>query len=128
MTLYKIPKPSSQNPWQRVIEDACILACIDFYPDDPKRSLMNLLTWEVQTALDPRVSQAAAKLLATPPPVAVSQADGCAEEQFHGVTNEDASSIRLLDDFVRAGLSTHSLPKARTISELERCGDCDGCA
>jgi hypothetical protein len=61
--------PAPQNPWKEVIADACCAICTEFYPDDPLKSLSSLIHWQVQTALDPRVSEAAAKLLAATPQV-----------------------------------------------------------
>ncbi len=63
-----IEKAVETNPWQRAVEEACIVSHIDFCPNDARATLANLINWEVQTALDPKVSEAAYNLLMTTPP------------------------------------------------------------
>ena len=55
-------EPVTGDVWRRAVEDRCTEACIEFYPDDPRRTLENLLQWEARTALDPQVSGSAIEL------------------------------------------------------------------
>ncbi len=47
---------------QSVLEDACVCACIDITPDDPRKMLNDVISWHVAVALDPAVSSDARRL------------------------------------------------------------------
>lgn len=51
-----------KNPWKDAVTEACVVSCIGF-SDDPKSTLVNLIQWEIQTALDPAVSSDADALI-----------------------------------------------------------------
>lgn len=62
------PKPPLgpvRNLWQEAVEEACIVRHLDFTPEDPKKTLQNLIQWEVKCALDPVVVSEAANALLT---------------------------------------------------------------
>jgi hypothetical protein len=50
------------DAWKEAIIQACIVNCIDWDESSAEKSLAALLKYEVETALDPRVSERAAKL------------------------------------------------------------------
>ena len=63
------------DEWKEAVIEACVVACIGWDENDPRKSLKNLLDWEVSIALDPRVSAQAQALidlgrLSPPPPAA----------------------------------------------------------
>lgn len=49
--------------WKQAVMEQCIIAHINFYPDDPKKTLHELLNWHVTVALDPLVSSSAQALI-----------------------------------------------------------------
>lgn len=51
------------NPWKEAVIDACVIACIDWDEKDPRKTLHQLICWENQIALDPKVSSAAQALV-----------------------------------------------------------------
>lgn len=53
-----------RNPWQDAVIDALVVGHIyqEKHDADPRQALHDLLSWEVQIALDPRVSADAAAL------------------------------------------------------------------
>lgn len=51
------------NPWKRAIINACVLAHINWDEEDPAKTLHQLLVWESQVALDPKVSSDAQALI-----------------------------------------------------------------
>jgi hypothetical protein len=56
---------AEKNDWKDAIIEACIVSCLDWDEDDPEGTLTNLINWECEMALDPRISEQAA-FLATP--------------------------------------------------------------
>ncbi len=48
--------------WKQAVWDRCVESCIEFYPEDPRRTLGELLHWEAKTSLDPQVSGTACQL------------------------------------------------------------------
>jgi hypothetical protein len=52
-----------KNPWKDAVIEACIASCVDFDENDAQKTLNKLIAWEVQVALDPRVSEAAHDLI-----------------------------------------------------------------
>lgn len=60
---------SPRNPqvgecaWKEVIIEACIVDCISWDENDPRKTLSNLISWENTVALDPRVSKEANDLI-----------------------------------------------------------------
>jgi len=65
MTPEEIIADESLNPWKRVLIDAlvCIHALTEEHETNPKKALDDIVSWEVMVALDPRVSEAARKLV-----------------------------------------------------------------
>lgn len=59
----KLPLGPVRNIWKDAVEDACICSHVNFFPDDPRKSLSNLIQREVTCALDPIVSEPAHELL-----------------------------------------------------------------
>jgi hypothetical protein len=51
------------NTWKEAVLDACVLAHIPFYENDPMLTLDMLIQWQIDVALDPSVSLAAQKLI-----------------------------------------------------------------
>lgn len=51
------------DPWREHVLDQCATACLDGDFSDPRATLARLITWHVQMALDPRISEAAAALV-----------------------------------------------------------------
>lgn len=49
--------------WKEAVIEKCIINCIDWDENDPMKTLNNLISWEVQVALDPTVSEAAQQLI-----------------------------------------------------------------
>jgi hypothetical protein len=52
-----------QNPWKEAVIDACIVRHLSWDDKNPRKTLSHLLAYEVQLALDPRVSQEAQNLI-----------------------------------------------------------------
>lgn len=78
--------PQEVNEWQRAVIDALVVnhTYIKAHDTDPRKALHDLICWEVQTALDPKVSEAARALLAATPPREVAAIEpvawaGCGE-------------------------------------------------
>jgi hypothetical protein len=59
---YAAPAVSPELNWHDTVIEACIVNCIGWNETNPKKTLADLISWEVQVALDPAVSEAAAKL------------------------------------------------------------------
>lgn len=57
------PRPS--RSWADEVEDMCVTNWTPFFPDDPRRTLCELIEWNVQMALDPSISSDAAMLIET---------------------------------------------------------------
>lgn len=56
--------PRGENPWRDAIEDACVVGFLPFDPnDDPRQQLANLVSFEIDVALDPQVSKRALDLM-----------------------------------------------------------------
>lgn len=53
-----------ENPWKEAVIDALVVNHIleANHETDPRKALADLIAWEVKVALDPKVSEAAAKL------------------------------------------------------------------
>lgn len=56
------PLAESKNEWKEAVIEACVVNCIGWDETNPVKTLTNLISWEVQIALDPAVSGEAAKL------------------------------------------------------------------
>jgi hypothetical protein len=54
---------SELNEWKEAVINACIIDCLDWYGNDPGRTIRELCQWEQILALDPRVSSDAQKLI-----------------------------------------------------------------
>lgn len=54
---------SLKNPWYLAITDACVINHIGWDDKDAASSLANLIKWETEVALDPRVSGSAQSLI-----------------------------------------------------------------
>lgn len=58
----------SGNEWKDALIDACVTCCIVYDENDPRETILNLIEWHCDAALDPCVSEEAHELLyATPP-------------------------------------------------------------
>ncbi|MGF6440630.1 hypothetical protein [Paraburkholderia youngii] len=53
------------GPWHKAVLDACMVRESRYVPDDPARTVRQLLQWEFDCALDPAVSARAAELADT---------------------------------------------------------------
>jgi hypothetical protein len=51
------------NEWKEALIEECMLSAITWYEDDPKKTLRNLIQWNVDVAEDPRVSGAVESIL-----------------------------------------------------------------
>lgn len=51
------------DEWREAVIDQCAIACLDGDFTDPRATLERLITWHVQMALDPKISEAAAALV-----------------------------------------------------------------
>lgn len=58
-----IETTSPTNAWKEAIIEACVVNHISWDENDAIKSLANLISWEVQVALDPKVSKAAQDLI-----------------------------------------------------------------
>lgn len=58
------PAEGDENPWKAAIDEALVVNCLDcIRPDETaEQALARLIAWEVETALDPAVSERAAAL------------------------------------------------------------------
>ena len=54
---------SRVQQWKEVVIDACVVNCIGWDENDPRKTLSDLIGWEVQIALDPKVSKEAQELV-----------------------------------------------------------------
>lgn len=45
------------------VEDACVIAWVNFDPDDPRKTLRDLISWNTSIALDAQVSSDAQELV-----------------------------------------------------------------
>lgn len=54
---------SENSIWKESVLDQCLIAHTNFYPDDPKKTLQELINWHTELALDSRVSERAAELV-----------------------------------------------------------------
>ena len=50
------------NEWKEAVIDACVVNCIGWHENDPRKTIQDLISWEVAIALDPQVSEEARKL------------------------------------------------------------------
>jgi hypothetical protein len=53
---------ATDKDWKEAVIDACVINCIGWHEDDPRKTIHELISWEVAIALDPRVSEDARKL------------------------------------------------------------------
>ena len=53
----------TEAAWKEAVLEACVVACIGFDENDPRKTLANLLNWEASIALDPAVSSDARALI-----------------------------------------------------------------
>lgn len=54
---------TDSDPWREAVHELCIVSWAPFYPDDPRRTLIELVGWEIRVALDPAVSSGAQALI-----------------------------------------------------------------
>lgn len=52
-----------KNEWKEAVIEACVINCIDWYEDDPIKTLYSLIDIEVKMALDPSISPEARALI-----------------------------------------------------------------
>ena len=55
-------RTSGNNPWKVALTDACVVNHLGWDENDPKKTLANLVAWEIEIALDPAVSSRAQAL------------------------------------------------------------------
>lgn len=60
------------DPWKDAVTDACTINCIGWDDNDPRKTLVKLLAWVEDVALDPTVSLRAAQLMEGEEPSALS--------------------------------------------------------
>lgn len=51
------------NPWREALIDACVINHMSWHEDDPRKTLYELICYDVQIALDPQVSSDAKALI-----------------------------------------------------------------
>lgn len=75
----------TKNPWKSAIIDELVVDCIYSaeYEADPRKALADVIEWNVQVALDPRVSADARKLQQDAIDAALESVALVAEDQFH---------------------------------------------
>lgn len=56
-------RKQTTNPWKEAIIESCVVSHLSWDETDARKSLANLISWEVQTALDPLVSKSAQELI-----------------------------------------------------------------
>lgn len=54
---------SEVNEWREAVIDACVIDCINWYEDDPRKTIHQLCAYEQDIALDPLVSRDAQNLI-----------------------------------------------------------------
>ena len=54
---------SEVNEWKDAVIDACVINCIGWDENDPRKTIRDLCHWEADIALDPKVSSDAQKLV-----------------------------------------------------------------
>jgi hypothetical protein len=57
------PVETPKDAWKEAIVEACAVNHISWDENDARKSLRNLISWETQVALDPKVSEAAQNLI-----------------------------------------------------------------
>lgn len=51
------------NEWKEAIIDECVMCHLNWFEDDPRKTLLQLIHWHIEVALDPRVSSEAQRLI-----------------------------------------------------------------
>lgn len=102
------------DQWRDAVLDQCAIACLDGDFTDPRATLGRLITWHVQMALDPRISEAAAGLVLAAKVEALEwaatickdEADSAGDQARNGGTAFDDGrelAARTCGDEIRAG-------------------------
>jgi hypothetical protein len=58
-----VPEANAKNAWKEAVIEACVVNCIGWDESNPMKSVADLISWEVQIALDPAVSSDAQALI-----------------------------------------------------------------